>query len=50
MTRTGYEGKYFCVTIEELMNKGINIIKLPMDDFIKSYEIIDDIFKLKEIR
>lgn len=36
--------------VEELMNKGINIIKLPMDDFIKSYEIIDDIFKLKEIR
>ena len=35
MTREGYEGKYFCVTIEELLNKGL----LPKDKDLGDIDI-----------
>ena len=35
MTREGYEGKYFCVTIEELLNKGL----LPKDKDLGGIDI-----------
>ena len=35
MTREGYEGKYFCVTIEELINKGL----LPKDKDLGDVDI-----------
>ena len=35
MTRKGYEGKYFCVTIEELLNKGL----LPKDKNLGDIDI-----------
>ena len=33
ITRPGYEGKYFCVTIEELMNKGLLDKNIDLSDF-----------------
>ena len=35
MTREGYEGKYFCVTVEELLNKGL----LPKDKDLGDIDI-----------
>ena len=35
MTRKGYEGKYFCVTVEELINKGL----LPKDKDLGNIDI-----------
>ena len=35
MTRKGYEGKYFCVTVEELINKGL----LPKDKDLGNVDI-----------
>ena len=35
MTREGYEGKYFCVTVEELINKGL----LPKDKDLGDIDI-----------
>ena len=41
MTRTGYEGKYFCVTIEELMNKGLLDKNIDFNSLSKGENPID---------
>ncbi|MGN1312293.1 MAG: InlB B-repeat-containing protein [Bacilli bacterium] len=39
ITRPGYEGKYFCVTIEELMNKGLLDKNIDLSDLGKNKNI-----------
>ena len=41
ITRPGYEGKYFCVTIEELMNKGLLDKNIDFNSLSKGENPID---------